>query len=764
MGYKKRGKHLAIITLTIGLVVSNLPIIKASALENNENVEVQLLSFNDLHGQFDSSKYGGGIANLSAYIKKLRSENKNTLTLSAGDAIGGSPAVTALKQDQPTLEIMEEIGVNIATTGNHEYDEGTDELARLVQGGTHSSGLQWKGSSFDWVTANVVAKEDMKFGNKEIKKGEPILDPYQIKEFDGVKVGVIGIVTTEAKQAVIPDGIKNVEFLDEAQTIDKYTDELVKQGVKTIVVLSHVAAKSDNGELLDLAGNNDAYDIANKVNGEVDVIIGAHSHQYANAVVKREGKDDILVTQANSKGTSLTDTDLTISKETGDVVGYKRDILTVSPETITADPKVASMVGKYEEDVKPLLERKVGYAEEEINRNLNNNGESELGRMIAKAQLWAVKEKGKDVQISLMNTGGVRADLNQGDVTYKDIYTIQPFGNDLTTLTLTGSQLKEILEKQNIHDWVEAMQAGKYERPIMLQIDGFTYKWHPEKVHGKWNVKVDSITLNDENKTPVTADMKLNTVANIFLAQGGDGFDTFKQTSYEVVMGDLEAFENYVTAFSNKDTNNNGTNGLNNVGIEKNQNSINLDKNFDGIIDNPDQGNNELTDINGHWAEKEIKDFAQKGHVIGYEDNTFKPENPITRAEFVKIVNKVYGFNDKGIENFNDVNEKDWFYDDVCIGVKAGYIKGRSADTFAPNDNITRQEVAMILTNIGNNKDSNIDKLENFKDGHDVDGWAKEAIEGAIEAGYIKGYEDTTIRAKGQTTRAEAVSMLSRVK
>ncbi|WP_052356829.1 cell wall-binding repeat-containing protein [[Clostridium] dakarense] len=579
MSYKRGTKKLAAIALSAGLVIPTL-IQPMTALAEGNTVDVKLLSFNDLHGQYDEdSKYGGGIANLSAYLKKMQSENKNTLTMSAGDAVGGSPAVAALKQDQPTLEILKEMNVDIVTTGNHEYDEGVDELARLVQGGKHKSGLEWSGSEdLGWITANVVANKDIKFGNKTIKKDEPILKPYTVKEFEGVKVGVIGIVTTDSAKKVVPDGIKDVDFLDEAQVIDKYTEELKAQGVKTIVVLSHVPAKTDKDtqNLVDLSETSDIYDISKKVNGEVDVIIAADNHDYANSIIKREGKDDIIVTQAYSKGQNIGEIDLTIDKTTGDVVSSKANIISVDPSKVTADAKVAKIVENAKSDVKPMLERKVGFAEEKISRSIDNdNGESELGRMIAEAQLWATRDKGENIDISLMNIGGVRADLNSGDVTYEDVYTVQPFSNDLTKLTLTGAQLKEILEKQEINDWIVGQEEGKYNRPRMLQVDGFTYKWHPEKKDGKWIVKVDSINLKDEKKTEVKDTTKVNAVANIFLAQGGDGFDTFKQTTYEVVMGDLEAFEKYTEKFSKEDNNGNGTLGLNQIDVNKNPNIIN---------------------------------------------------------------------------------------------------------------------------------------------------------------------------------------------
>jgi len=206
-----------------------------------------------------------------------------------------------------------------------------------------------------------------------------------------------------------------------------------------------------------------------------------------------------------------------------------------------------------------------------------------------------------------------------------------------------------------------------------------------------------------------------------------------------------------------------------------NTNTINIqeEKEDDDLIEKPQipeipsvpptQKPVEFNDIKGHWAEETIKEFTDKKFINGYKDNTFKPNNNMTRAEFVKVVNKVFGYTQKGEEQFTDVNKDDWFYNDICIGIEAGYIKGKSTDIFAPNDNITREEVAMILTNIMKNKDEKLDKLNTFKDGYKTSQWAQSSVEGAIEAGYLKGYQDKTIRANSNITRAEAISILSRV-
>ncbi|GAA0866046.1 S-layer homology domain-containing protein [Paraclostridium tenue] len=172
---------------------------------------------------------------------------------------------------------------------------------------------------------------------------------------------------------------------------------------------------------------------------------------------------------------------------------------------------------------------------------------------------------------------------------------------------------------------------------------------------------------------------------------------------------------------------------------------------------------NKVNDINGHWAHKEISQFIQNSYANGYEDNTFRPDNQITRAEFVKLVNKYFGFEDKGISNFKDINQKNWYYNDVCIAIKAGYINGYEDNTFRPNNLITREEAAKIIVSIKNQQDDTYDKLNTFPDKHLVSNWAKPYIEGAIENGYLKGDNLKNLRPTSRITRAESVTLLSRI-
>ena len=645
----RSGKTIAVVAIAGALMMQNMSVIFAmdeqvestekdtlevlsevsteSKEKSNETIDLELLTFNDLHGQIDETKYGGGIANLSGALKDLQKEakenNKNVLTMSAGDQVGGSPAISALLQDQPTLEMMEEMNVDIVTTGNHEYDEGLEELERLIIGGTHSSGLTWNGTSYEWITANVIAKKDMTFAGRKVKAGEPIMEPYTVREIDGVNVGIIGIVTKDTAGKVVPDGIKDVEFTDEAQAINKYTQELKSKGIKTIIVLSHVPTKSTtDGVLLDVDGDSDLYEISQKVDGEVDVIIGADNHTYANSVVKREGKDDIIITQAYSKGSNIGKIDLSIDKTTGDVVKSSAEILTVKSGLVSEDPVVAKMVEKLRLDVKDKLERVIGTSQEDILKSeVSSNGESEMGRFVADSQLWAAQSKDKDIKISFMNIGGVRADLMKGNVTYENAYSVQPFGNDLTKLTLTGAQIKKVLEQQNINDWFVARQNGQSgSLAYALQVGGFTYEWHAEQVDGKWMLKVDKMYLNDENKTEIKDTDKIKCVANIFLAQGGDGFTTFTETSFEVIMNDLDAFEQYITELSKKDNNGDGTTGLNKVDVVKNPNMINLDQNFDGIVDEPEEDKDETPDAGEEKPEEDKDETPDSGEEKPEED------------------------------------------------------------------------------------------------------------------------------------------------
>ncbi|NNV05934.1 bifunctional UDP-sugar hydrolase/5'-nucleotidase [Geobacillus sp. C56-T2] len=476
-------------------------------------IEVQLLGINDFHGQLNVTRKVGGrevgrADYLAAYLKQREAENKNTLLVHAGDAVGASPPVSALLQDEPTIEVLNKLGFDVGTLGNHEFDEGVAEMLRLIHGGYHPATGDFAGADFPYVSANVIDKETK----------QPILPPYVIKRVNGMPIGFIGVTLTDTPSIVTPSGVAGVEFIDEATAINKAVRELKKKRVETIVVLAHNPGAS-NPDGTNASG--EIVDIAKTVDDEVDVIFAGHNHAYLNAVV--DGK---LLVQSYAYGTAFSDVDLKIDPRTKDVVAKKAEIVTTYHDGITPDPEIRALVEKYEAKVAPLVNQVVGTAAETITDEQNASGESALGNLIADAQRAAM-----NTDFAFMNPGGIRADIEQGEVTWGELYNVQPFNNQLVKMTLTGAQIRELLNQQ----W----QPTKTR---MLQISGLRYTWSASRPAGN---KVVDIQLPDG--TPLNPNGEYTVTVNSFLADGGDGFTVLTQgTNREVGPVDLDALVSYI--------------------------------------------------------------------------------------------------------------------------------------------------------------------------------------------------------------------------
>ncbi|MDC3415217.1 bifunctional metallophosphatase/5'-nucleotidase [Terrihalobacillus insolitus] len=501
------------VTLAIGVPSSDAKPVSKDLDRTNRGIDVQLLGVNDFHGQIDTyrtigGRKAGGAEYLSAYINEKEKENKNTLLVHAGDMVGASSPTSSLLQDEPTVEIMDEMGFDIGTLGNHEFDEGVEELKRLIDGGSHDVTGDFAGASFPYIAANVVDKTT----------GETILPPYAIERVNGMQIGFVGIITQQAKNAIIPSAIEDVRFTDETEAINKAVAELKEKGVKAIVVLAHDPVDSDKD------GSNasgEAVEIANSVDDEVDIIIGGHSHRYANTTV-----DNKLLVQSYSYGTAFSDIDLVIDPKTKDIVEKSAEIITTYHDGITPDPTVKQMVEQYQEEVGPLIDRVVGEAAEPITGNTDKSGESALGNLIADSQRQAM---GTD--FAFMNPGGIRADLDAGDITWGELFTIQPFGNTLVEMTFTGKQIKEVLEQQ-------FYEGGN----TILQISGLRYTWDPDAPIGD---KVRNLT--DQEGIAIQSNKEYTVTVNNFLASGGDGFTKFTEGTNEVIGPvDLDAIVTYI--------------------------------------------------------------------------------------------------------------------------------------------------------------------------------------------------------------------------
>ncbi|MEH7378475.1 bifunctional metallophosphatase/5'-nucleotidase [Neobacillus drentensis] len=482
---------------------------------NNRFIQVQLLGINDLHGQLNvkrkvNGKPAGRVDYLAAYLKQREAENKNTLLVEDGDMVGASPPISALLQDEPTIEILNKLGFDIGTVGNHEFDEGLTELMRLIKGGTHPKTGNFAGSNFPWIVANVVNE----------KTGKTILPPYQVIKVNGMPIGFIGVVTTETPTLVVPSGVAGLKFTDEVEAINQNVAELKKQGVKSIVVLAHNPGTSGpNGE----NPKGQLVDIANRVDDEVDIIFGGHNHAYMNTTI-----DNKLVVQSYSYGTAFSDVDLEIDPKTKDIVSKRAEIVTTFQEGIEPDPEIKKMIEGYEAKIEPIVNRVVGSSSESLTAKQNENGESVLGDFIADAQ-----RKALNTELAFMNPGGIRADIDPGDITWGEIYTVQPFNNDLVKMSMTGQQIRELLNQQ----WGAT-------KTNMLQISGLSYTWDPNKPAGQ---RVVSIKLPDG--TEMVHNKSYSVTANIFLSGGGDGFTVFTQANNkEVGPVDLDALVNFSKA------------------------------------------------------------------------------------------------------------------------------------------------------------------------------------------------------------------------
>ena len=498
------------------------------------NLKVKLLGINDFHGQLSAGKLVGGrpvgsAGVLSAYLKTAQvGIESQTLIVHAGDHVGASPAASALLQDEPSIQWLNLLAnaactygdkanaaCNIVgTLGNHEFDEGKSELLRLLNGGNHVSGPfledPYQGARFPYVSANVVDEVT----------NRPILPPYVIKRVQGVPIAFVGAVLEATPTIVTPSGVAGLKFLDEADAANSYVPEIKALGVKAIVLLIHQGGTqasyttSTNTALTNAALNGpDILDVVTRLDSEFDVVISGHSHSFTNVLATNNQGKKILVTQAFSASTAYDDIDLTIDPVGKDIVTKSAKIVTTFADQAPGnapDPAAAALTAAAEARVAPLVTQVVGFTAASYTRDQNAAGESALGDIIADSQNLA-----EGTQFAFMNPGGIRADLvvaaGGANITWNDLFTIQPFGNTLVKMNLTGAQIKALLEQQ----WQPTITR-------FLQISGLGYTWNAALPVGGRIVEVHDaagVTLNPTAIYSITC--------NNFLAGGGDGFTTF---------------------------------------------------------------------------------------------------------------------------------------------------------------------------------------------------------------------------------------------
>jgi 5'-nucleotidase len=498
----------------------------------SETVRVQLLGFNDFHGQLGPGRQlldrpVGSAAVFAAYLREEAARFAGgTLIVHAGDFAGGSPASSSLLQDEPAIAFLNLLGNQhctekydarcnvVGTLGNHEFDEGVPELLRLLRGGTSSYGVflaqPYRGARVPYVCANVV----------DDARGTPLLSPYVIQRVGDMRIAVIGAVLTATQNIVLAEGLRGVRFIDESEAINRAIRQIVRRGVRAIVLTIHQGAgmipyEGPTRRDVQLP-DSDLAEIVSRLDDELDVVVSGHAHQFTNAYVQSGDRHEILVTQAYSAGMAYSKIALTIDRQSGDIVDKSAQILPTFADQepgLTPAADVAELTRAAEEKAAAILARVVARAPKAITQIPNQAGESALGNLIADAQRAAT-----DSQIAFVNQGVIRGDLAPGPISWGALLAIHPFGSVVVAMDLTGAQIRRVLEQQ----WA-------YSPAHMLQLSGLRYRWDAALPVGK---RVVSARVGDR----ALVDAQTYRVAvSDYLGRGGGGFPTFAEGTNRVV-------------------------------------------------------------------------------------------------------------------------------------------------------------------------------------------------------------------------------------
>lgn len=507
-------------------------------------VKVQILAINDFHGNLKPPLDGiriqdpatpgkriniaaGGAEYLATQVALLRARNANHVFVAAGDLIGASPLLSALFHDEPTVEALSLMGLEASAVGNHEFDKGATELLRMQRGGCSPvAGCKgpkpFKGAGYQYLAASTVVEAT----------GQTLLPAYHVKTFEGVPVAFIGLTLKGTPNIVVPAGVAGLRFDDEAETVNRLVPGLRTQGIEAIVVLIHEGGipVGDYNECPGISGP--IVDIVKKLDKAVDLVISGHTHRAYNCRI-----DGRLVTSGDKYGTIVTAIDLVLDRQTRDVVSAQAENHIVRNATLAKAPEQTALIAQYERLAGPLTQRVVGRIAAALPRDSNPAGETALGQVVADAQLAATRDVG--AQIALMNPGGIRAALAlpaDGLLRYEDLFSVQPFYNNLVTMTLTGAQILQLLEQQ----W-----TGQVSARLLQVSQGFAYTWDAARPLGKRLVP-GSVTLD---RKPLDPAASYRVTVNSFLAGGGDSFPALKAgTDRRTGMMDVDALERYVQA------------------------------------------------------------------------------------------------------------------------------------------------------------------------------------------------------------------------
>lgn len=492
-------------------------------------VSIDIVTINDFHGRIEADGVAAGAAVLAGAVNSVRDANPNTIFAANGDSIGASTFTSFIDSDNPTIDALNAAGLEVSSVGNHEFDQGWEDLRDRVQ-----PRAQWP-----YLGANVFLKGT----------DEHAGDAYFVKELDGVKVGFIGAVTEDLPSLVSADGLADLDIRDIADSVNAVAEDL-KDGdegngeADVIILLVHEGAA--NTDASSITPETPLGEILDGLDADVDAVSTAHTHQVYNHVI-----DGRPVFQAGQYGEGFALTSLSVDPKTKELLSITNEIKPLTKtekDPVTgknviiplydADPEVQKIVDAAKAQADILGAESVGEITGDFNRarqgdgTENRGGESTIGNFVADVHKWAT---GAD--IAMMNPGGIRANLTyassgasdpDGNVTFREAATVQPFANTLVTLNLTGAQVEAVLEEQ----W----QPEEASRPFLKLglSEGLQYTYDPTASAGE---RITSVTLNGEPIDPAASYL---VAANSFLAAGGDNFFTFAEGTGKADTGKVD--------------------------------------------------------------------------------------------------------------------------------------------------------------------------------------------------------------------------------
>ena len=507
----RRAGALIAATTTTAVVLTAAPF--AAAAEADQ-VTINVANITDFHGRLEYNERNKemGAANVAGIMNYIRSKNPNTIVTNSGDNQGGSAFISAISDDKYTMDFVNAIGTDGTAVGNHEFDKGYKDLIERIVPGTNDK----------QIGANIF-KED---GTREVK-------PYIIVERDGVKIALVGTTSNLTVAKSNPENVKGLDIKDSALQVNEEAKKIKDNGEADVVIaLIHDPAK-EASEKLD--------------KDYVDFVFGGDSH-----IQDMNLDADVPYFQSYEYGKIVTDLVFTYDKETKNIVSHSAeqyDITDLEKLGITPDEEVEALVEKAKAEADKLGQKVVAKVGDTFKRGSNpgdetgtNRGtESTANNMIAESALVALEMfLEEDIDLGVMNAGGVRDDLKEGDVTYQQAFSVQPFGNDIDVATLTGAAIKDALENQ----WQTPEATEKSGRPRldMGMSDNVSYTYNPDAPRGE---KITSISIDGK---PMEMDKKYRVAASSFLFDGGDDFIAPDNVTERNTVGynDLQAFVDYL--------------------------------------------------------------------------------------------------------------------------------------------------------------------------------------------------------------------------